>query len=85
VSELPVETVQALAGLDLWIVDGLRDRPHPNHFSVTDAIDWVGRLQPKRAILTHMSNELDYDALRARLPQGMEPAYDGMTIDFSEA
>jgi phosphoribosyl 1,2-cyclic phosphate phosphodiesterase len=85
VSDIPADTAQALAGLDLWIVDALRDGPHPNHFCVADALGWIERLRPKRAILTHMSNELDYEALKARLPHNVEPAYDGMTIAFAGA
>ena len=71
--------------MDIWIVDGLRDRPHPSHFSVGEALTWIGRLKPRRAVLTHMANDLDYPTLKARLPAGIEPAYDGMTIEFSEA
>jgi phosphoribosyl 1,2-cyclic phosphate phosphodiesterase len=85
VSDLPPESVGALSGLDVWIVDGLRDRPHPSHFSVGQALGWIDRLKPKRAVLTHMTNELDYAALKARLPAGVEPGYDSMTVAFSMA
>jgi phosphoribosyl 1,2-cyclic phosphate phosphodiesterase len=85
VSGLPPETERALAGLDVWIVDGLRDKPHPSHFSVADALAWIARIGPRRAVLTHMTNDLDYAKLKARLPGHVEPAYDGMTIDFSMA
>jgi phosphoribosyl 1,2-cyclic phosphate phosphodiesterase len=83
VSDVPPETERALAKLEAWIVDGLRDKPHPSHFSVADALGWVKRVAPRRAILTHMTNELDYASLKARLPAGVEPAYDGMAIDFA--
>jgi phosphoribosyl 1,2-cyclic phosphate phosphodiesterase len=83
VSDIPSETQQQLAGLDVWIVDGLRDRPHPSHFSVSDALNWIERVQPGRSVLTHMTNDLDYATLRARLPAAVEPAYDGLTLDFS--
>jgi phosphoribosyl 1,2-cyclic phosphate phosphodiesterase len=82
VSGLPPETEAALGGLSVWIVDGLRDRPHPSHFSVADALRWIERIGPRRAVLTHMTNELDYGKLRARLPVNVEPAYDGLAIDF---
>jgi phosphoribosyl 1,2-cyclic phosphate phosphodiesterase len=85
VSDLPSATVAALANLDVWILDALRDRPHPSHFNVQEALAWIGRLKPRRAILTHMTNELDYATLNARLPAGVEPGYDGMTIDLSTA
>lgn len=79
-SGLPAESVAALAGLDVWILDALRYRPHPSHFSVADALDWVARLKPRRAILTNLHADLDYAKLRSELPAHIEPAFDGMTI-----
>jgi phosphoribosyl 1,2-cyclic phosphate phosphodiesterase len=81
VSDLSDAAVAMLEGLDVWIVDALRDQPHPSHFSVKQALGWIERLRPKRAILTHLHVDLDYDALSRRLPPGVEPAYDGMTIE----
>jgi phosphoribosyl 1,2-cyclic phosphate phosphodiesterase len=80
VSGIPEAAVPLLTGLDLWIVDALRHQPHPTHFSVNQALEWVERLGAKRAILTHMTTELDYDDLRRRLPEHVVPAYDGMVI-----
>ncbi len=82
ISMVPEESIAALQGLDVWIVDALRDMPHPAHFTVTQALTWIERLKPKRAILTHLHVDLDYEALKRRLPDNVEPAYDGMTIDF---
>jgi phosphoribosyl 1,2-cyclic phosphate phosphodiesterase len=79
-SGLPAESAAALAGLELWIVDALRHRPHPSHFSVDDALAWIDRIQPRRAILTNLHADLDYEALRGKLPSHVEPAFDGMTI-----
>ena len=79
---MPDESAAALAGLDLWIVDALRHTPHPSHFSLSQALDWIGRLKPKRAVLTNMHTDLDYDALRETLPPGVEPGYDGMQISI---
>ena len=73
----------ALAGLDIWIVDALRYRPHPSHFSVEDALTWIERIKPRRAILTNLHSDLDYDALRARLPAHVEPAYDGLGVSVA--
>ena len=73
-----------LAGLDVWIVDALRFTPHPSHFSVSDAIAWIERLKPKRAILTNMHTDLDYEVLRTKLPPNVEPAYDGMRLETAE-
>lgn len=85
--DLPPESVEALEGLDLWIVDALRDRPHPSHFSVDQALSWIERLKPKRAILTNLHSDLDFEALKARLPPYVEPAYDGLqvTVDATVA
>jgi phosphoribosyl 1,2-cyclic phosphate phosphodiesterase len=82
VSALPGESVDALGGVDVWILDALRYTPHPSHFSVDEALEWIGRIKPKRAILTNLHADLDYEDLRARLPSHVEPAYDGLTIDL---
>ena len=58
----------ALAGVEVWIVDALRYRPHPSHFSVDDALAWIERIRPGRAILTNLHSDLDYDALSAIKP-----------------
>ena len=75
---------QALAGLDVWIVDALRYAPHPSHFSLTDALGWIERVKPRRAILTNLHSDLDYDVLRGKLPPDVEPAFDGLRITSSE-
>ena len=80
--DLPKESLAALEGLDVWIVDALRYHPHPSHFSVEEALGWIRKLKPKRAILTNMHTDLDYEVLRAQLPPNVEPAYDGMQIDL---
>jgi len=73
----------ALEGLDLWIVDALRWRPHPTHAHVERTLDWIARVKPRRAILTNMHIDLDYNALAAQLPEGVEPAYDGQRIEIA--
>ena len=65
---------------DVWIVDALRRRPHPTHPHLDQALAWIDRVGPRRAILTHMDNSMDYQALRAVLREDVEPGYDGMTI-----
>ena len=69
-----------MAGLDVWIVDALRQAPHPSHFNLDEALEWIARVKPKRAILTNLHSDMDYATLRASLPSGVEPAYDGMTF-----
>ena len=78
--DLPPGSAEALAGLDLWIVDALRHTPHPSHLSLSEALDWIERLKPKQAILTNLHTDLDYDALSEALPKHVLPAYDGMRI-----
>jgi phosphoribosyl 1,2-cyclic phosphate phosphodiesterase len=81
--DLPDAGAAALDGLDIWIVDALRYMPHPSHFSVADALAWIERLKPARAILTNMHTDLDYEVLRPSLPPNVEPAYDGMRIEVA--
>ena len=81
VSALPLDSVPLLEDLDLWIVDALRYTPHPSHFSVKEALEHVTRLRARRAVLTHMTGDLDYAALKRELPAHVEPAYDNMVIE----
>jgi phosphoribosyl 1,2-cyclic phosphate phosphodiesterase len=80
VSAIPDESLDALTGLDLWIVDALRPKPHNSHFSLPETLDWIARMKPRRAVLTNMHIDLDYATLRATLPDGVEPAYDGLVL-----
>jgi phosphoribosyl 1,2-cyclic phosphate phosphodiesterase len=84
-SGLPPESVAALVDLDVWIVDALRYRPHPSHFSLDDALAWIERLKPRRAILTNLHADLDYEVLRGKLPVHVVPAFDGMTFAVSDS
>jgi phosphoribosyl 1,2-cyclic phosphate phosphodiesterase len=77
---IPDESIEALEGLDLWIVDALRYTRHPSHFSLTETLHWIERLRPKHAILTNLHTDLDFEELRTQLPPGIEPAFDGMVI-----
>lgn len=80
---LPDEAFDALRGLDLWIIGTLTDTPHMTHAHVGLALEWIERVKPKRAILTHMGPGLDYQTLKDSLPAGVEPAYDGMVLEIS--
>jgi len=80
---LPGESIAALAGLEVWIVDALRRRPHPTHWSLEQSLEWIARIAPKRAVLTNMHVDLDYETLRRELPDNIEPAYDGMVIELN--
>lgn len=82
VSGMPTASEPYLKGLDLWIVDALRPMPHHSHWSVKQALQAVEKYQVPRAILTHMTHELDYEELKRRLPETITPAYDGMVVEF---
>ncbi len=81
INAIPEETYSYLEGLDIWIVDALRLTPHPSHFSLEETLEAIDRVKPKRAILTHMHTDLDYGTLIRELPDGVEPAYDGMVFE----
>ncbi len=80
VSDFPDSALGHLENLNVWILDALRYTGHPSHLTVDQALSWVRRLKPKRAILTHMHVDLDYESLKGELPEGVEPAYDGMVV-----
>jgi phosphoribosyl 1,2-cyclic phosphate phosphodiesterase len=84
-SGIPSSSLEALGALDLWIVDALRYTPHPSHFSVADALRWIERIKPLRAVLTNLHADLDYDALRGKLPVNVVPAFDGMRLTIADA
>ena len=80
-SEIPKETKVKIKNLDVLILNALGFDPHPTHFSLSQALDAVKELRPKRAIFTHINHKFDHDKVLARLPDGVELAYDGMTIE----
>ena len=77
---IPEESWPALADLDVWIVDALRWTPHPTHAHVDRALEWIARAKPRRAILTNLHIDLDFNKLSSALPVGVEPAFDGMRV-----
>ncbi len=77
------ENLHFVEGLDCWIIDSLRHAPHPSHFSLDDALAWIEKARPKRAVLTNMHVDLDYGTLCASVPDNVTPAYDGMTIGIA--
>ncbi|MDD9911391.1 MAG: MBL fold metallo-hydrolase [Ahrensia sp.] len=83
VSELDERALPHLADLDIWIVDALQYHTHRSHFSLDQTLEWIGKLKPKRALLTHMHTPLDYDAVMEATPDNVEPCYDGLTMEFS--
>jgi phosphoribosyl 1,2-cyclic phosphate phosphodiesterase len=84
VNGFPTETLKVLEDLDVWILDALRYRPHPSHFTVEESLGWISRLAPKRAVLTNLHSDVDFETLRRALPPAVEPAYDGLKIALSQ-
>jgi phosphoribosyl 1,2-cyclic phosphate phosphodiesterase len=85
VTELDEDAFAAIAGVELWIVDCMRKAPHPTHSHLEKTLGWIERVRPRRAILTHMDHSLDYRALAAELPPGVEPGQDGLVIELPDA
>ncbi len=85
VKALPEESFAVLEGVKLWVVDALRERAHPTHASLSETLTWIARVKPARAWLTHLSEEMDYGTLKAKLPPGVEPAYDGLSATLPAA
>lgn len=80
---LPEESFAALAGVDTWIVDALQYKPHATHAHLELALEWIARVKPARAILTNLHVHMDYQTLKRNLPENVEPAFDGMTVDIN--
>jgi phosphoribosyl 1,2-cyclic phosphate phosphodiesterase len=78
--DIPEESWPTLENLDLWIIDALRYAPHPSHFNVDDALAWIDKFKPRRAVLTNLHSDLDYEELGGKLPEGVVPGYDGMRL-----
>lgn len=80
-SRIPDPTKEHLKNLDILILNALGFDPHPTHFSLSQALDTVAELKPKRAILTHINHKFDHETVSADLPDGVELAYDGMVVE----
>ena len=83
VVNLSDENFAALEGIKYWVVDSLRPSPHPTHAHLERTLDWIERVQPAQAYLTHMNGDMDYQELLRTLPSGVAPAYDGLKFDFT--
>jgi phosphoribosyl 1,2-cyclic phosphate phosphodiesterase len=82
-SEIPAASWPLIEGVESVVIDALRHRPHPTHFNVAQALDAVRRLAPRRAWFTHIAHDLGHAATCAQLPEGVELAYDGLTVDVA--
>jgi phosphoribosyl 1,2-cyclic phosphate phosphodiesterase len=80
-SAIPDESFDLLGGLEVLVIDGLRFRPHPTHFTIDESIEIAGILRPKRAFLTHIAHDIDHHIVSEMLPPEVFLAYDGLVLD----
>jgi len=82
VSAIPRSSWPRLEGLDVLVLDALRFKPHPGHFSLDQALDVIDQFRPRQAYLTHMSHDIEHEEVSRRLPSGVALAHDGLTFEF---
>jgi phosphoribosyl 1,2-cyclic phosphate phosphodiesterase len=80
VSAIPESSYELLKDVDLLLIDCLRETPHPTHVSLSESLALISRIGAKRNVLIHMTHELEYHALQARLPANVEVGYDGLQL-----
>lgn len=80
VDVMPESAFEALVGVKVWIVDCIRHKKSYGHSHLEQTLQWIGRVKPRQAVLTHMSHDFDYATLAGELPPGVEPGYDGLVI-----
>jgi len=83
-SEMPESSLPLLENLDVLILNALRHKPHPGHFSLSQALEIIKAIKPKQAILTHLSHDFDCEEICKCLPENVELAYDGLVIETKE-
>ncbi len=81
VNKIPEESFRHLENLDVWLVDCLRHKEAPTHAHLDLTLEWIARVKPKRAYLTHMNHDFEYHAFVKELPENVMPAYDGLIIE----
>ena len=81
VFELDQAAFKALDGVEIWVVDCIRRKPHRTHSHLEKTLGWIARVKPRRAVLTHMDESMDYQTLCRELPKGVEPGYDGQVLE----
>jgi phosphoribosyl 1,2-cyclic phosphate phosphodiesterase len=81
-NDFPLEAELLVRQTDVWIVDAVRRQPHPTHPHLEKTLSWISALGPRRSILTHMDQTMDYAELCAELPPGVEPGFDNMVVEL---
>ena len=82
--ELPEKTVERLKGVDTLVLNCLREREHPTHLTLSASLGYIARIAPRRAYLIHMCHDFTHEEWLKKLPEGVEPAYDGLELSFGE-
>ncbi|MFQ6047298.1 MAG: MBL fold metallo-hydrolase [Gemmatimonadales bacterium] len=82
VKSVPQHAMDSLKGVRFLVINALFEKPHPTHLSIGEAVEIARRLEVEAAYLTHLTHRYSHEALRNRLPEGVEPAYDGLVISF---
>ncbi|HHX45235.1 MAG TPA: MBL fold metallo-hydrolase [Chloroflexi bacterium] len=81
VKRIPDASLGLLEGLDLLIINCLRLRSHATHLTLDESLRYVRELQPRRALLTHLSHDIDADVEGWLLPSGVAFARDGLVVE----
>jgi len=84
VSAIPESVWPLLGGLQCWVLDALRRKPHPTHVHLARALEWIARAAPDTAVLTNLHNDMDFATLTAELPPHIRPAHDGLVLHFKD-
>ncbi len=82
VSDIPEDVWPVLTDLDCWVLDALRRTPHPSHAHLEKSLEWIARAAPRRAVLTNMHIDLDYQTVLAETPDHIVPAHDGLVLSY---
>lgn len=82
---IPESSLELLTGLDVLVLNGLREREHPTHLSFGEAVDIIQKVTPRRAFLVHLSHETSHEKAQSLLPPGVAIAWDGLTVEFADA
>mgnify|MGYP002451786359 FL=1 len=82
VKSIPAPSLERMKGVDLLIIDGLRYHLHPTHMCLEETLAAIAAVLPRRAVLTHLSHDMDYGILSGKLPENVMPAYDGLRLSL---
>jgi phosphoribosyl 1,2-cyclic phosphate phosphodiesterase len=84
VNRIDPASMERLGGLDVLILDALRERPHPTHYSLAEALEVIEQLAPKRAYLTHICHDMGHAATEPKLPPNVHLSYDGLSLELAD-